>query len=156
MSLGIGFALIHLMATSKIELDKMVELCKQMETLLQNFKRELQHEGKDTNNDTSYIPSKAQEVSEYAMEHVSVQDCPSSSWEQENSESDVVSSSYQNSNCKMKRRDKSVEMDRLEAELAAELEHLQLQLDTEVMFNYSSQKCSEVLLLSCLCLFYDL
>ncbi|XP_027182202.1 protein POLAR LOCALIZATION DURING ASYMMETRIC DIVISION AND REDISTRIBUTION [Coffea eugenioides] len=141
-SLGVGFALIYLMATSKIELSK------QIETLLQNVKRQHQNEVAGTNIETSQTSSKAQEVSEYAItdhgslqedsshaiiEHVSLQDCPSSSWEQEYSGSDITSSSC---NGKMNREGKMVEMDQLEAELEAELQNLQLQLDTEVMLIY--------------------
>ncbi|KAL3500381.1 hypothetical protein ACH5RR_039474 [Cinchona calisaya] len=145
LSLGVGFGLIYLLATSKIELNKMAELCKQMETVLQNFKMELQNGGKDTNIDFSCSPSKSRKVSNYAMQPVSLQDCASSSWEQGHSESDITSSSYQNSNSKMKTKGKIVEMDLLEAELEAELEHLQLQLDTEVILNqYPNQKYSEI------------
>ncbi|XP_071919888.1 protein POLAR-like 1 [Coffea arabica] len=155
-SLGVGFALIYLMAMSKMELNKMVELSKQIETLLRNVKWQHQNAVAGTNIETSQTSSKAQEVSEYAItdhgslqvdsshaiiEHFSLQDGPSSSWEHEYSGSDITSSSC---NGKMNREGKIVEMDQLEAELEAELQNLQLQLDTEVMLIYPDKNHGKI------------
>ncbi|CAI9094606.1 OLC1v1030369C2 [Oldenlandia corymbosa var. corymbosa] len=144
-SLGVGIGLMYLMATNKNEISKLVELCQRMETMIQNFNREL---GNDQRNDAnisySYSTPKAQIFPNQPTDHLSIQDCPSYSWEQENSNSEITSTSYQNSYTRVKGKGKKLEMDQLEAELEAELESLQLHLDDEVVLNYSHQNHSEV------------
>lgn len=103
-NLGVAFGIIHLIATSKYELSKMVQ---QMETLLQDLKLQKDHSepsivgsSADTTIDTTQI--EAQQGRRYSLQ----------------TDMDL----------KAKAKDK---MDQLEVEL----DHLQVQLDSEIMAN---------------------
>ncbi|KAI3468323.1 hypothetical protein Pfo_024986 [Paulownia fortunei] len=133
-NLGVGFGLIYLV---RDELNKMVELRRKMELLLQDFPTEFQTQGKKP----LYVPSKSSISSSfsntgvqetlYAEEHDSGQ--YSSSHDVKRPEIGFGSGRY--------RREKSLRMDQLEAELEAEFDRLQITSD---ILKYSRQQYSEV------------
>ncbi|KAL2544698.1 Protein POLAR DURING ASYMMETRIC DIVISION AND REDISTRIBUTION [Forsythia ovata] len=144
-NLGIGFGLIYLIAASRNELSQMVELHKQTKMLLQNLRTEFQNQENrllmPSESRISHSLSKpgAQEVL-CTKENVSLQ--LSSSDDIEKSESDLGYSRYPNK--KIYRRDRSLRMDQLEAELETEFCRLQLQMDNEYMLEYKRQQCTEM------------
>ncbi|CAK9146652.1 unnamed protein product [Ilex paraguariensis] len=109
-NVGVGFGLVYLMAASTNEVKKMMELRTQMEMLLQNLREKLPIQWKDTLK-------------------------PSAS----NIETNPVCS--RSLNCDTSNQETSTDgMEHLEAELEAELERLELHLDTEVMGKYTEQE----------------
>ncbi|KAK4435767.1 protein POLAR LOCALIZATION DURING ASYMMETRIC DIVISION AND REDISTRIBUTION [Sesamum alatum] len=137
-NLGVGFGLMYLVAASRIELNKMVELHKKMELLLRNLQREVQNQEKKP----IELPSKSRISSSFsntdgfqeAQEHDSGQ-CLSS---HEVEQPEIVFSSNRY------RREKSLRMDQIEAELEAEFHRMHLQMDAEFPLKYSTQQYSEM------------
>lgn len=123
-NLAAGLGLLSLIAASKTELDKTVELRKQMEVFLGSFKEEQQSKGptpKPSNSEFAYAVSTTLDgFSNYSMED----HAPSLS--QQGSENTYACAMH----CNMHRKEESVEgINHLEAELAAEFNRLQLDVD---------------------------
>ncbi|GAV84306.1 hypothetical protein CFOL_v3_27750 [Cephalotus follicularis] len=132
-NMGIGCCLLYLFAASRNELDKMVELKIQMEMLLQNFKEKLQR--KDALQKMS-VPNDI-------FAHIDASEGPDSSSYSYLPTLKIPETStatvYGQSKCFPRElEESSEEMDQLEAELAAELERLQLHLDPGL--NYPEQR----------------
>ncbi|KAH7574055.1 hypothetical protein ACOSP7_008042 [Xanthoceras sorbifolium] len=140
-NLGIGCYLLHLIASSKKELDKMTELRSQMETLLRNVKEELQMK------DALVNPCDTNDIYAYSTSDVI-----------EELESNDHSSSLNRTTSHVSPRSLTIKvcdqslmcdrpipegMDRLEAELEAELERLQLHLDREKLLQHIEQEREE-------------
>lgn len=127
MKLGIGFGLIYLFNATKNELNRIVEIRREMEILLHNSKMELQNQRSDASNLRTKISDC---VEQFAC----------------SSESEITCShDDQPLNCKLMRgNERNLEMNQLEAELEVELERLQFQLDSDVMLKYSTQHDAEV------------
>ncbi|KAL0312107.1 UNVERIFIED_CONTAM: protein POLAR LOCALIZATION DURING ASYMMETRIC DIVISION AND REDISTRIBUTION [Sesamum radiatum] len=138
-NLGVGFGLMYLAVASRIELNKMVELHNKMELLLRDLQTEFQ-----INQEKKPIemPSKSRISSSFsnadgfqgAEEHNSGQ-CLSSH-EVEQPEIVFGSNRY--------RREKSLRMDQIEAELKAEFDRMHLRMDAEFPLKYSTQQYSEI------------
>ncbi|OMO61576.1 hypothetical protein CCACVL1_23409 [Corchorus capsularis] len=131
LNVGIGFCLLHLIAESKNELQKMTELRTQMETLLQNVKEELK------NKDLPVV--KKLESNEGVDESLGF-------------ESGLISNEVLLFDQSLKseddvpRDDEYLELEgmgRLEAELEAELERLQHHLDSGKLSTDPSQEPME-------------
>ncbi|KAL6216040.1 hypothetical protein ACLB2K_009267 [Fragaria x ananassa] len=119
-NLGVASGLLCVIAAGKHELNKMVELRSQMEVFLQNAKQELGSKPVESNdiNFTSFSTNFQQDStsgSQFSLQSVAVRDECSS---------DCVGNQREGDEC-------VAGMDQLEAELHAELERLQLQLDSE-------------------------
>lgn len=127
--MGVGFGIIYVMAASKCELNKMVGLCNEMETLVQDFKMQFHNQQKDTD---SAGPS-----SESNMPNISTSTTTTTT---KVDQGDTFSCD-QNSNNNINTTTGNTKLDELEAELEVELEHLQVQLDTQVMMDC---QCTEV------------
>ena len=132
-NLGLGCSLLYLIAASKNELTKMVELRKEVEMLLQNVKVELQRKDAlckpfESNDTIAYSTTDIQEGSN-SNSKISLQSQTTSHVLQD-SESIMVHDQLLINNHHQK--EEHVEgMDELEAELVAELELLQIHLDRE-------------------------
>lgn len=127
-NLGIGFGLIYLFNATKSELNRIVEIRREMEILLHNSKMELQNQRRNPSNLRTKIS------------HYDSQFACSSDMEEE---SEITCSHDDHPlNCKlMEGNERNLEMDQLEAELEVELERLQFQLDSDVMLKYSTEVC---------------
>ncbi|KAF5726276.1 protein POLAR LOCALIZATION DURING ASYMMETRIC DIVISION AND REDISTRIBUTION-like [Tripterygium wilfordii] len=123
-NLGVGCYLLHLIAASKEELNKMMELRGQMEVLVGNVKKEL--ERKET---YAYSTTDAQEGPICDDVQLSTQIFGTSYGLRESSTTTVCNQSLK---CSSHRQDGcSGEMDQLEVELEAELKLLQLHTASE-------------------------
>ncbi|KAM7273613.1 hypothetical protein ACFE04_029040 [Oxalis oulophora] len=139
---GIGYCMLYLLAASRNEFDKMTELRKQMETLLHNAKHQLQ----TTDNSTSklsqvkHIAARLMQDAEHSTTLLSpciLGEASKSSTTNTPSLSSMASEGI--SKPSVPKPDESTdEMDRLQVELEAELERLQLHLDKDL--NYPDQK----------------
>lgn len=136
-NVGVGFGLIYLV---KHELNKMVELRKRVELLIQHFHTE--NSNQETENympstssiSSSLSKSHAQEIL-YDEDHDSVQ-CVSPN---------DVKSSQINFGSNRFSRERSLRMDQIETELEAEFDRLQLHIgDGGFILNYSQQPYPEV------------
>ncbi|XP_058067646.1 protein POLAR LOCALIZATION DURING ASYMMETRIC DIVISION AND REDISTRIBUTION-like isoform X2 [Magnolia sinica] len=132
-SLGVGAGLVFLIAKSRNEFNKMIELQTQIETLLNDIKDEMRKK------DMNYHPSETNTILVYSApdshgvermdEHLSIQNHGSSiHLRGGHSAVECVQSPNFSSTTES---EKYVGMDQLEAELEAELERLQLNLDGE-------------------------
>ncbi|XP_030951251.1 protein POLAR LOCALIZATION DURING ASYMMETRIC DIVISION AND REDISTRIBUTION-like [Quercus lobata] len=141
-NLGLGCSLLYLIAASKNELTKMVELRKEVEMLLQNVKVELQRKDVlckpfESNDTIAYSTTDIQEGSN-SNSRISLQSQTTSHVLQD-SESIMVHDQLLISNHHQK--EEHVEgMDELEAELVAELELLQIHLDRENSTKHPQQQ----------------
>lgn len=141
-NLGLGCSLLYLIAASKNELTKMVELRTEMETLLQNVKKELQRkdalckpfESIDT---LAYSTTDAQEGSNFSS-RLSLQS-QTTSYILQDSETIMVHDQPLKSNTHQ-REEYEEGMDELEAELEAELERLQVHLDRDNSLKHPQQQ----------------
>ncbi|XP_073285280.1 protein POLARALIZATION DURING ASYMMETRIC DIVISION AND REDISTRIBUTION-like [Primulina huaijiensis] len=137
-NLGVGFGLMFLIAASRNELNKMVNLHRQMQILFQSFRTEFQNnQEKEHCSDfmmASSFPnlSDIQEIS-YVEKTVCSQYLSSHNFESPK----VNFSSGQHI------RENSRGMDQIGDELEAELDRMQLQVDTEVPSKYSKLQHSE-------------
>ncbi|KMT18118.1 hypothetical protein BVRB_2g031490 isoform A [Beta vulgaris subsp. vulgaris] len=121
-----GLGLLSLIAASKTELDRTVELRKQMEVFLESFK---EHQSKCTSPKPS-DPEIAYAVSTTldGLSNYSLEDHAPSLSQQESGSTFVYDTHYNN----MHQKEPSVEgINHLEAELAAELDRLQLDVEAE-------------------------
>ncbi|PIN04852.1 hypothetical protein CDL12_22616 [Handroanthus impetiginosus] len=138
-NLGVGFGLICLIAARRNEL-RMVELQTKIEKLLQNLQTELQNREKkpvskpSKSSISSSFSNNGVHETPYAEEHDSVE--YSSSHDVRGPEFGISSNRY--------RREKSLRMDQLEAELEAEFDRLNVQMDEDFCLNSSEQQCSEI------------
>lgn len=130
-NLGVGCSLIYLIAASKNELTKMVELRTQMEVLLQNVREELQTKNAslkpfEPNANLSYSttndPNDSDSDGHLFELNSALCVLPKETVEVADESSCVIK--YEQEHC-------VVEMDELEAELEVELERLQLNMDSE-------------------------
>lgn len=141
-NLGVGCSLLYLVAASKNELARMVELRTQMEMLLQNVKVELQRKDAMCNpfesNDTlAYSTTDIPEGSN-SNSRISLRSQTTSSVLQD-SENIIVHDQPLESNTHQ--QEQHVEgMDELEAELEAELERLQIHLERENLMEHPQQQ----------------
>ncbi|EXB86683.1 hypothetical protein L484_013214 [Morus notabilis] len=135
-NMGVACALLYLIGASKTEITKMVEVRKQMEILLRNFREELQ------NRNSGLKPIEIDDSVAYSTNHI--RESSNSSTQislQMNSArttSYVVPESETTLECDdsfrrvvHEREQHLTGMDELEAELEAELELLELHVDTE-------------------------
>ena len=127
-NVGIGCGLLHLIAESKNELQKMTELRIQMESVLQNVKEELR------NNDL--LGPKKLESNDGVEEGLGFNNNLRSN--------KVLFDKSFKCNDVPKQEDCLEGMDRLEAELEVELELLQLHLDTGKLSTNPPQKTTKV------------
>ncbi|KAF2313021.1 hypothetical protein GH714_008789 [Hevea brasiliensis] len=138
-NLGVGCYLLYLIAASKNELHKMMEARLQMETLLQNTREELLKKS-----NLSKL-SKPNDMFAY-----SAIDSPQGPYFENQFllESSIVSVDDQSLRYETPEKEECLEegmgMGRLEAELQAELERLQLHLDREGLLKHSEQLRIEV------------
>ncbi|KAK0571925.1 hypothetical protein LWI29_023617 [Acer saccharum] len=140
-NLGIGCYLLHLIASSQNELDKMTELRTQMETLLRNVKEELKMK------DTLVNPSESVDILAYSTTDI-IEGLESND---HNSLLNRTTSHVSSGSLTIKVHDQSLMcdwpkpegMERLEAELEAELERMQLHLDKEKLMQYTEQEREE-------------
>ncbi|CAI9755608.1 unnamed protein product [Fraxinus pennsylvanica] len=144
-NLGIGFGLIYLIAASRSELSQMVELHKQMKMLLQNLRTEVKNQ-----ENTLLMPSESRISSSFAETGAQEVLCTkenafyqySSSNDIENSEVTLGCSQYPYK--KIYKRERSLRMDQLEAELEDEFCRLQLHMDKEYTLEYKKQQLTEI------------
>ncbi|GLT76107.1 hypothetical protein SLA2020_477880 [Shorea laevis] len=128
LNLGIGGSLLYLMAASKLEMNKMIELRIQMETVLQNVKEELQR--KDAFCNIPPPPPETNEMFKYSAVPESAEGNNQLS-SQIPPPSNTVLSDHCLESDMAKSEDCFEGMNQLEAELEMELERLQLCLDAE-------------------------
>ncbi|XP_049371647.1 protein POLAR LOCALIZATION DURING ASYMMETRIC DIVISION AND REDISTRIBUTION-like [Solanum verrucosum] len=142
MNLGIGFGLIYLFNSTKNELNKIVEIRREMEILLHNSKMELQNQRRIRSN-PSGASNLRTKISYYDSDCVE-QFAYSTDIEEE---SEITCSHDDHPlNCKlMKGNERNSEMNQLEAELEVELERLQFHLDSDIMFKYPKQQDAEIM-----------
>ncbi|XP_057467671.1 protein POLAR LOCALIZATION DURING ASYMMETRIC DIVISION AND REDISTRIBUTION-like isoform X2 [Actinidia eriantha] len=146
-NLAVGFGLFYLLAASKSELNKMVELRTEMELLLQNAKEEFRNQSREI----VLKPSESNEI--HACSTTDTQESLSSNGRvslqsllsKYPADSETTELCDQSITCKASRQEKCMEgIDQLEAELEAELERLQLHLDTGDTFENPKQERLEV------------
>ncbi|KAG8375440.1 hypothetical protein BUALT_Bualt10G0100200 [Buddleja alternifolia] len=141
-NLGVGFGLMYLIAASRNEFNKMVELHKKIEFLLQNFQTEIENQDKNpkcmsskSSISSSYSNTGIHEAL-FAEEHD-----PGVYLTSDNVQNPKIGFSNHR---RYMRREKSLRMDQLEAELEDEFDRMQLQMDEEFVVKYSKQQCSEI------------
>lgn len=140
MNLGIGFGLIYLFNATKNELNKIVEIRREMEILLHNSNMEFQNQRRMRSN-VCGASNSTTKISHYDSDCVEQFACSSDIEE----ESEITCSHDHPLNCKLKKRnERNLEMNQLEAELEVELERLQFHLDSDVMLKYPTQQDLEV------------
>ncbi|CAN4080302.1 unnamed protein product [Withania somnifera] len=138
MNLGIGFGLIYLFNATKNELNKIVEIRREMEILLHKSKMEFQNQKRITR-DASNSRTK---ISHYDSDFVE----PFAYSTDIEEESEITCSHDHPLNFKlMKANERNLEMNQLEAELEVELERLQFHVDSDVMFKYPTQQDAEIM-----------
>lgn len=122
--MGVGCCLLYLIAASKNELNKIVQMRLQMETLLQNTSEELINKSNISklskpNDMFAYSDTDSPQGPQFESQYIP--------------ESSTVSAVDQSLKCEPPEKEECSEegMDQLEAELQAELERLQLHLDGE-------------------------
>ncbi|KAF8400526.1 hypothetical protein HHK36_013825 [Tetracentron sinense] len=132
-NLGVGVGMLFLIAASKNEYNKMMELRRQMEMLLNDVKDKLQRDDvifkpSQSKNYISNSTTNLQEVASTSY-HIAIQ---TDALPHQLVDAETSMECGQSSKCYMPRREECLAgMDQLEAELEAELEHLQLHLDNE-------------------------
>ncbi|XP_015064452.1 protein POLAR LOCALIZATION DURING ASYMMETRIC DIVISION AND REDISTRIBUTION-like [Solanum pennellii] len=142
MNLGIGFGLIYLFNSTKNELNKIVEIRREMEILLHNSKMELQNQRRIRSN-PSGASNLRTKISHYDSD--CVEQFAYSTDIEEESEITCSHDDDHPLNCKlMKGNGKNSEMNQLEAELEVELERLQFHLDSDIMFKYPTKPDAEI------------
>ncbi|KAM3361677.1 protein POLAR LOCALIZATION DURING ASYMMETRIC DIVISION AND REDISTRIBUTION [Capsicum galapagoense] len=140
MNLGIGFGLIYLFYATKNELNKIVEIRREMEILLHNSNMEFQNQRRMRSNVCGASNSRTK-ISHYDSDCVEQFACSSDIEE----ESEITCSHDHPLNCKLKKRnERNLEMNQLEAELEVELQRLQFHLDSDVMLKYPTQQDVEI------------
>ncbi|PHT63874.1 hypothetical protein T459_32294 [Capsicum annuum] len=140
MNLGIGFGLIYLFNATKNELNKIVEIRREMEILLHNSNMEFQNQRRMRSN-VCGASNSTTKISHYDSDCVEQFACSSDIEE----ESEITCSHDHPLNCKLKKRnERNLEMNQLEAELEVELERLQFHLDSDVMLKYPTQQDLEI------------
>lgn len=138
-NLGVGFGLIFLIAASRNELNKMVNLHRQMQILLQSFRTEFQNnQEKEPCSDSMMAPSfpKPSDVQEISYVEKTV--CS------QYLSSHIFESPKVNFNSDQHIRENSRGMDQIGDELEAELDRMQFQIDTEIPSKYSNHQHSEI------------
>ena len=146
--MAVGFGLFYLIAASKNELNKMFELRTEMEMLLQNVKEEFQIGSRDDLCEAAesyevpaFSTTDAQE-SLCSNGHVSLQKVSSF---RNPADSEKTELCDQCLTCTKTRQEKNMEgIDQLESEFEAELERLELHLDTGDEYEYSKKQRVEV------------
>ncbi|PSS17726.1 Protein POLAR LOCALIZATION DURING ASYMMETRIC DIVISION AND REDISTRIBUTION like [Actinidia chinensis var. chinensis] len=146
-NLAVGFGLFYFIAATKNELDKTMELRTQMEMLLQNVKEEFANQKREIlpmqseSNDLAYSTTDAPE-SLCTNGNVSLRNRVLFK-NQPDSEPIVLCD--QSQTCEATRQEKCVEgIAQLEAELEAELERLQIHLDSKNKLDFPKQQIMEV------------
>ncbi|KAL5558225.1 hypothetical protein UlMin_034436 [Ulmus minor] len=147
-NLGVACGLFYLVAASKNELNKMVEVRKQMELLLQNAKDELQRNGSPikrigSHENLAYYSNNDEEGS---GSNTQISPPLDSTWTTSSviPESESILACDDSSKLVMDEEEhRFAGMDELEAELEAEFERLQLHLDTEHSVNLPQQPRSK-------------
>ncbi|XP_027356570.1 protein POLAR LOCALIZATION DURING ASYMMETRIC DIVISION AND REDISTRIBUTION [Abrus precatorius] len=143
--LGVGCGLLYLIAASKNEVGKMVELRKEMEMLLQNVKGELQ------NKDALFKPLKHSDALAFSI--TDIQEVSSSNshlsvhshtpYIRPESEGNVVHNGFLE--CNISEQDECAEeINELQAEFEVELQRLQMYLDGEAAFEDAQQERIDV------------
>lgn len=141
MNIGIGFGLIYLFNSTKNELNKIIEIRREMEILLHNSKMEFQNQRRIRSNHSDASNSRTK-ISHYDSDCVE-QFAYSTDIEEE---SEITCSHDHPLDCKlMKGNERNLEMNQLEAELEVELERLQFHLDSNVMLKYPAQQDAEIM-----------
>ncbi|KAF7151636.1 hypothetical protein RHSIM_Rhsim02G0213400 [Rhododendron simsii] len=148
LNMALGFGLFYLLAASKNEVTRMIELRKELEMLLQNAKEKLQSQNRailskpSESNVISTCSTMDIQESLFSNGSVSLQ----SQFlfkNQVNSETPKLCA--QSLTCKTTRQEKCVQgIDQLEAELEAELERMQIHLDTGDSLEHTKQHKVEV------------
>lgn len=130
--MGVGCSLLYLIAASRAELDKMMDLRTQMQVLLQNFKEELLVRNASEEGTGSNCHRSSQNL---AISHV-----------QPESSTTAIMTFDQSLKCDTPKDVECLEgIDQLQAELEAELERLQLHLEKEKLLQHPEQRSVEVL-----------
>ncbi|MCD9637938.1 hypothetical protein HAX54_021489 [Datura stramonium] len=139
LNLGIGFGLIYLFNATKNELNKIVEIRRQMEILLHNSKMEFQNQRIRSRRNLSGASNSTTKISDCVEQFAFSSDV------EEDSEI-TCSHDHTAYNCNsMKGNQSNLEMNQLEAELEVELERLQFHLDSDVMLKYPTQQDAEIM-----------
>ena len=145
--MAVGFGLFYFIAATKNELDKTMELRTQMEMLLQNVKEEFANQKREIlpmqseSNDLAYSTTDAPESlctngNVSLRNHVLFKNQP---------DSEPIVLCDQSQTCEATRQEKCVEgIAQLEAELEAELERLQIHLDSKNKLDFPKQQIMEV------------
>ncbi|KAF8393035.1 hypothetical protein HHK36_021276 [Tetracentron sinense] len=140
--LGLGVGLVFLIAATKNEFNKMKELRTQMEIFFKDFKDELKMKDviskpSESNDNLAYSTNDSQEVGNRNC-HLSIQNDALS---HHLVVSETTMECDQFMKCNTPRREEFVAgMNQLEAELEAELERLELHLDTEDLLEHPWRK----------------
>ncbi|KAL7122282.1 hypothetical protein ACP275_01G035400 [Erythranthe tilingii] len=134
-NLGVGFGVIYVVRN---ELNKMAELRKRIELLLQDFQNQ-------EKNPLS-TPSKSRISSSSSFSNTAVVEnhCPEKHDFDQHFSSENIAHPETGFGSRRYRREKSSRVDQMEAEFEAELDHLQHQMDAELFSNYSEQQYSDV------------
>ncbi|KAI8531345.1 hypothetical protein RHMOL_Rhmol11G0129400 [Rhododendron molle] len=147
-NMALGFGLFYLLAASKNEVTKMIELWKELEMLLQNAKEKLQSQ----NRAILSKPSESNVISTCSIIDVQESLFSNGSVSLQSQflflnrvDSETPKLCDQSLTCKTSRQEKCIQgMDQLEAELEAELEQMQIHLDTGDSLEYTKQHKVEV------------
>lgn len=133
LNVGVACSLLYLIASSKEELSKMKDLRTDMEMLLQNVKEEVR--GRESAGETSVLKESPAASCLTDLKKVlscsSLVSCQSTAAPYLFQGEESIAISSQSIVCDESRKESVEGMGQLEAELEAELERLQLQLDTE-------------------------
>lgn len=153
--MALGFGLFYLLAASKNEVTKMIELRKELEMLLQNAKGKLQSQNRTILSKPSesnvILTCSTIDVQEslFSNGNVSLQ----SQFLFKNrvdSETPELCECDHSLTCKTSRQEKRIQgIDQLEAELEAELERMQIHLDTGDSLENAKQHKVEVYSIMC-------
>ncbi|CAJ1973641.1 unnamed protein product [Sphenostylis stenocarpa] len=139
--LGVGCGLLYLLAANKNELDKMVELRKEMEVLLQNVKGELQSKDAPLNplKQNDALALSITDIQDVSSSHSHISIHSQTRYVQPESKSSMVPNGFLE--CNISEQGKCAEeINDLQAEFEIELQRLQMYLDGEAGFKDAKQE----------------
>ncbi|KAI8569267.1 hypothetical protein RHMOL_Rhmol02G0265600 [Rhododendron molle] len=147
-NVALGFGLFYLLAASKNEVTKMIELRKELEMLLQNAKEKLQSQNRailSKPSESNVISTCSTfDVQESLISNGSVS-LQSQFFFKNRVDSETPELCDHSITCKTSRQENCIQgIDQLEAELEAELERMQIHMDTGDNLEYTKQHKVEV------------
>lgn len=151
--MALGFGLFYLLAASKNEVTKMIELRKELEMLLQNAKEKLQSQNRailSKPSESNVISNCSTfDVQESLISNGSVS-LQSQFFFKNQVDSETPEQCNHSLTCKTSRQENCIQgIDQLEAELEAELERMQIHMDTGDNLEYTKQHKVEVYGIMC-------